>query len=66
MDVFVLLLFSGGGSIVADSALALALPGTGTAVIEAGHKDKEDRDRDGYVIIEMEDAAVYHTYAAEK
>ena len=55
---------SGGGSIVADSALAQGLPGTGTAVIEAGHKDKGDRD--GYVIIEMEDAAVYHTYAAEK
>ena len=66
MDVFVLHLFSGGGSIVAGSALALALPGTGTAVIEveAGHKDKEDRD--GYVIIEMEDVAVYHTNAAEK
>ena len=63
MDVFVLLLFSGGGSIVADSALALALPGTGPAV-EAGQKDKEDRD--GYVIIEMEDVAVYHTNAAEK
>ena len=63
MDVFVLLLFSGGGSIVADSALAQALPGTGTAVMEAGHKDKEDRD--GYVIIEK-DVAVYHTNAAEK
>ena len=47
---------SGGGSIVADSACH--------AVIEAGLKDKGDRD--GYVIIEMEDVAVYHTNAAEK